>query len=91
MDWQILFAHSLVKTCILVMGNWSATLAKFHDPIRGIGMHRALRKRGHLLLKIDDYHTSRHCQEKTEKSFGESQTRDLGKEHNQPTVFSMDG
>ncbi|KAH8548742.1 hypothetical protein BGW37DRAFT_403702, partial [Umbelopsis sp. PMI_123] len=53
-------------------GNWSAATAKFHEPIRGIGMHRVFRKGGLRLLMIDEYNTSKHCtdcQETTLKNF----------------------
>ncbi|KAH8552694.1 hypothetical protein BGW37DRAFT_512844 [Umbelopsis sp. PMI_123] len=45
--------QSFGENCILVM--------TFHEPIRGIGMRRALRKRGITLLMIDEYMTSKHC------------------------------
>jgi hypothetical protein len=53
--------QSFGENCILVMGNWSAGNIAFHEPIRGIGMRRALRKRGITLLMIDEYMTSKHC------------------------------
>jgi hypothetical protein len=46
--------------CMLIMGNWSAGNTAFHEPIRGIGMRRALRKRGLTVLLIDEYMTSKH-------------------------------
>jgi hypothetical protein len=47
--------------CILVMGNWSAGNNAYHEPIRGVGMRRALRKRGMTVLMLDEYNTSKHC------------------------------
>jgi hypothetical protein len=59
---------SFGDNCILVMGNWSAGNAAFHEPIRGIGMRRALRKRGMTVLMLDEYNTSKHCPHCSEKS-----------------------
>ncbi|KAM3578690.1 hypothetical protein VKS41_008890 [Umbelopsis sp. WA50703] len=59
---------SFGDNCILVMGNWSAGNAKYHEPIRGFGMRRALRKRGMTVLMLDEYNTSKHCPHCSEKS-----------------------
>ena len=78
------------QNCILVMGNWSATMAKFHQLIRGIGMRRALRKRGFRLLMIDEYNTSRHCpdcQEKTLENFRRVPNPRPWQRQDQPTVI----
>jgi hypothetical protein len=71
------------QDCTLIMGNWSATTSKFHEPIRGIDMCRALRKRGLRLLMIDEYNTSRHCpvcQGKTLENFRRIPNPRLGEE-----------
>ena len=60
--------NSFGRNCVLIWGNWSATTTKFHEPIRGIGMRRALRKRGITILMLDEYNTSKHCPACTSKS-----------------------
>lgn len=49
------------QNCTLIMGNWSASMSKFNEPIRGLGMRRALRKRGPRVLMIDEYNASNYC------------------------------
>ncbi|KAL9551813.1 hypothetical protein MBANPS3_004084 [Mucor bainieri] len=44
-----------------VMGNWSAPMARYHEPIRGKGFRRLLRKNGLNVLLIDEYLTSQVC------------------------------
>jgi hypothetical protein len=53
--------RSFGDNSVLIMGNWSSGNNAFHEPIRGIGMRRALRKRGMTVLMLDEFMTSRHC------------------------------
>ncbi|KAJ2788993.1 hypothetical protein H4R20_007264, partial [Coemansia guatemalensis] len=46
---------------VLVMGDWSAPMARFHEPIKGIGMRRMLRKHGLEVVLIDEFKTSSIC------------------------------
>ncbi|KAI9335797.1 hypothetical protein BD770DRAFT_401968 [Pilaira anomala] len=34
------------KDCILILGNWSASRTRFHEPIKGNGLRNSLRKKG---------------------------------------------
>jgi hypothetical protein len=49
------------KDCILVMGDWAASNIKFHEPIRGKGMRRMLRKQGFPVHLIDEHKASSFC------------------------------
>ncbi|KAJ2546529.1 hypothetical protein EV175_005564, partial [Coemansia sp. RSA 1933] len=49
------------KDAVLVMGNWSAPMARFHEPIRGKGMCRMLQQQGFKVYLLDEYHTSKTC------------------------------
>ncbi|ORE04121.1 hypothetical protein BCV72DRAFT_180494, partial [Rhizopus microsporus var. microsporus] len=46
---------------MFVMGNWSAPHARYHEPIRGLGFRRLLKKHGFQVYLIDEYKTSRCC------------------------------
>jgi hypothetical protein len=46
---------------ILVLGDWSSGNAKFHEPIRGVGMRRTLRKHGFQVYLINEFKTSSVC------------------------------
>ncbi|KAJ2586185.1 hypothetical protein H4R99_008528, partial [Coemansia sp. RSA 1722] len=46
---------------ILVMGNWSAPNARFHAPIRGVGLRDMLRDHGFTVYLIDEFRTSITC------------------------------
>ena len=46
---------------VMVMGNWSAPNTKFHEPIRGLGFRRLLKKAGFQVYLIDEFKTSRCC------------------------------
>ncbi|KAJ2078153.1 hypothetical protein H4R24_004679 [Coemansia sp. RSA 988] len=48
---------------VLVMGNWSAPMVRYHEPIKGVGMRRMLRKHGLQVLLIDEFKTSSICPE----------------------------
>lgn len=52
---------NFAKDCILAMGDWTASNIKPHDPIRGKGMRRMLRKQGFSVHLIDEYKTSSFC------------------------------
>ena len=61
--------HRLAKTlrekfgddATLIMGNWSAPNQRYHEPVRGVGMRRQLRKMGFTIFLIDEYLTSSLC------------------------------
>ncbi|KAI8055234.1 hypothetical protein BDF22DRAFT_618639 [Syncephalis plumigaleata] len=44
-----------------VMGNWSAPHTKYHEPIRGIGFRRLLKRHGFKVFLIDEHKTSKCC------------------------------
>ncbi|KAI8384716.1 uncharacterized protein BYT42DRAFT_271939 [Radiomyces spectabilis] len=44
-----------------IMGNWSAPNVKFHEPIRGVGMRRMLKKQGFEVYLLDEFKTSSCC------------------------------
>ncbi|KAJ1770575.1 hypothetical protein IW140_003324 [Coemansia sp. RSA 1813] len=46
---------------VLVLGNWSAAMCKYHEPIRGVGMRRMLRKHGFEVYLLEEFHTSTFC------------------------------
>ncbi|KAJ2614122.1 hypothetical protein H4S08_001857 [Coemansia sp. RSA 1365] len=46
------------KDPVLVMGNWSPPMTRFHEPIKGVVMRRMLQKHGLRVLLIDEYKTS---------------------------------
>ncbi|KAJ2537582.1 hypothetical protein EV175_006679, partial [Coemansia sp. RSA 1933] len=41
------------KDAVLVMGNWSVPMARFHEPIRGKGMRKMLRQHGFQVYLLD--------------------------------------
>ncbi|KAJ2571419.1 hypothetical protein IW140_001599 [Coemansia sp. RSA 1813] len=45
----------------LVLGNWSTGMCKYHEPIRGVGMRRMLRKHGFKVYLLDEFRTSAFC------------------------------
>ncbi|KAI7897313.1 uncharacterized protein EV154DRAFT_573155 [Mucor mucedo] len=49
------------KDAIFVLRNWSAPNARYHEPIRGIGLRRLLLRNHLSLLLIDEFNTSRCC------------------------------
>ncbi|KAI7883370.1 uncharacterized protein EV154DRAFT_545503 [Mucor mucedo] len=49
------------KDAIFVLGNWSAPNARYHEPIRDIGLRRLLLRNHLSLLLIDEFNTSRCC------------------------------
>jgi len=46
---------------VLIMGDWSAKHQKYHEPIRGVGWRRLMRKAGFSVYLMDEFCTSRHC------------------------------
>ncbi|PHZ14529.1 uncharacterized protein RHIMIDRAFT_275382, partial [Rhizopus microsporus ATCC 52813] len=49
------------EDAVFVMGNWSAPHARYHEPIRGLGFRRLLKKHEFQVYLIDEYRTSRCC------------------------------
>ncbi|KAJ2500853.1 hypothetical protein GGH96_002374 [Coemansia sp. RSA 1972] len=43
------------------MGDWSAPMTKFHEPIRGKGWRRLLKRAGYEVYLIDEYLASKLC------------------------------
>ncbi|KAJ2090893.1 hypothetical protein IW138_002296 [Coemansia sp. RSA 986] len=59
-------AKSIRVTCddekpIVILGDWSAPMARYHEPIRGVGFRRMLRKKGCRIYLIDEFRTSKTC------------------------------
>ncbi|KAJ1770076.1 hypothetical protein IW140_004961 [Coemansia sp. RSA 1813] len=59
-------AKSIRATCndekpTVILGNWSAPMARYHEPIRGVGFRRILRKKGCQVYLIDEFRTSKAC------------------------------
>ncbi|KAJ1771762.1 hypothetical protein LPJ74_002065 [Coemansia sp. RSA 1843] len=59
-------AKSIRATCddenpTVILGNWSAPMARYHEPIRGVGFRRMLRKKGCQVYLIDEFRTSKTC------------------------------
>ncbi|KAJ1769898.1 hypothetical protein LPJ74_003619, partial [Coemansia sp. RSA 1843] len=59
-------AKSIQATCddekpTVILGNWSAPMARYHEPIRGVGFRRILRKKGCRVYLIDEFRTSKAC------------------------------
>ncbi|KAJ2661865.1 hypothetical protein IW148_003232 [Coemansia sp. RSA 1199] len=46
---------------LFIMGDWSAPMTKFHEPIRGKGWRRLLKRAGFEVYLIDEYLTSKLC------------------------------
>ncbi|KAJ2499196.1 hypothetical protein GGH96_003710 [Coemansia sp. RSA 1972] len=46
---------------IFIMGNWSASMTRFHAPIRGKGWRTLLKRAGFEVFLIDEYLTSKTC------------------------------
>ncbi|KAJ2481478.1 hypothetical protein IWW56_001699 [Coemansia sp. RSA 2131] len=49
------------QDAVFVMGNWSAPMAKFHEPISGKGWRTLLKRAGFDVYLIDEYLTSKTC------------------------------
>ncbi|ORE11642.1 hypothetical protein BCV72DRAFT_193162, partial [Rhizopus microsporus var. microsporus] len=47
------------EDAVFVMGNWFAPHARYHEPIRGFGFRRLLKKHGFQIYLVDEYKTSR--------------------------------
>ncbi|KAJ2666734.1 hypothetical protein IW148_000724 [Coemansia sp. RSA 1199] len=46
---------------VFIMGNWSAPMAKFHEPIQGKGWRTLLKRGGFDIYLIDEHLTSKTC------------------------------
>ncbi|KAJ2201495.1 Protein phosphatase PP2A regulatory subunit B [Coemansia sp. RSA 522] len=46
---------------IFIMGNWGAPMTRFHEPIRGKGWRRLLKRAGFEVYLIDEHRTSSLC------------------------------
>ncbi|KAJ2803269.1 hypothetical protein H4R21_002099 [Coemansia helicoidea] len=49
------------NNAVLIMGDWSAPHQSFHEPIRGKGMRKMLRRHGLTVYLVDEYMTSSLC------------------------------
>ncbi|KAI8058446.1 hypothetical protein BDF22DRAFT_598771, partial [Syncephalis plumigaleata] len=49
------------KDAVFVKGNWSAPHTKYHEPIRGVGFRRLLKRHGFKVFLIDEHKTSKCC------------------------------
>ncbi|KAJ2120283.1 hypothetical protein IW147_005199 [Coemansia sp. RSA 720] len=49
------------QDAVFVMGNWSAPMAKFHEPIRGKGWRTLLKRGGFTVYLINEHLTSSFC------------------------------
>ncbi|KAJ1892679.1 hypothetical protein LPJ81_005512 [Coemansia sp. IMI 209127] len=45
----------------VIIGNWSASMTRYHEPIRGRGMRRMLRHHKLKVVLIDEFRTSKTC------------------------------
>lgn len=48
---------------VFIMGNWSSPNTVFHEPTRGIGFRRLLKKNNFTVMLIDEFRTSKCCPE----------------------------
>ncbi|KAI9356462.1 hypothetical protein BD770DRAFT_458213 [Pilaira anomala] len=49
------------KDCILILGNWSSSRTRFHEPIKGNGLRNSLREEGFRVYLLDEFKTSSIC------------------------------
>ncbi|KAJ2503460.1 hypothetical protein GGH96_000250 [Coemansia sp. RSA 1972] len=49
------------QDAVFILGNWGASMAKFHEPIRGKGWRTLLKRAGFTVYLIDEYLTSKTC------------------------------
>ncbi|KAJ2865608.1 hypothetical protein GGH94_002125 [Coemansia aciculifera] len=49
------------KRLVMVCGNWSAPMARFHSPIRGRGWRKKFKKFGFRTYLFDEFRTSKTC------------------------------
>ncbi|KAJ1890295.1 hypothetical protein LPJ81_005961, partial [Coemansia sp. IMI 209127] len=45
----------------VILGNWSASMVRYHEPIRGRGMRHMLKRHKLKVVLIDEYRTSKTC------------------------------
>ncbi|KAJ2593860.1 hypothetical protein H4R99_005971 [Coemansia sp. RSA 1722] len=51
----------MVDDTVLVMGNWSAGMVRYHEPIRGKGWRKVLKQHGFRVYLIDEFRLSSIC------------------------------
>ncbi|KAJ2226577.1 hypothetical protein IWW45_007405, partial [Coemansia sp. RSA 485] len=51
----------MVDDTVLVMGNWSAGMVRYHEPIRGKGWRKVLKQHGFRVYLIDEFRSSSIC------------------------------
>ncbi|KAJ2495936.1 hypothetical protein GGH96_006158 [Coemansia sp. RSA 1972] len=49
------------RDAVFILGNWGASMAKFHEPIRGKGWRTLLKRAGFDVYLIDEHLTSKTC------------------------------
>ncbi|KAJ2352545.1 hypothetical protein GGH92_001199 [Coemansia sp. RSA 2673] len=49
------------RRLVMVCGNWSASMARFHAPIRGRGWRKKFKKFGFPMYLFDEFRTSKTC------------------------------
>ncbi|KAJ2095577.1 hypothetical protein IW146_005825 [Coemansia sp. RSA 922] len=49
------------KRLIMVCGNWSASMVRFHAPIRGRGWRKKFKRIGFSTYLFDEFRTSKTC------------------------------
>ncbi|KAJ2481728.1 hypothetical protein IWW56_001537 [Coemansia sp. RSA 2131] len=49
------------QDAVFILGNWSASMTRFHEPIRGKGWRTLLKRAGFDVYLIDEYLTSKTC------------------------------
>ncbi|KAJ2135626.1 hypothetical protein GGH17_002298 [Coemansia sp. RSA 788] len=49
------------QDAVFILGNWSASMTRFHEPIRGKGWRTLLKRGGFDVYLIDEYLTSKTC------------------------------
>ncbi|KAJ2059852.1 hypothetical protein GGI17_004125, partial [Coemansia sp. S146] len=87
------------KDSIIVVGNWSASMAKYHEPIQGKSWRDRFKRFGFTVYLINEFRTSCVCPEcdkpleafKTRQEgekFGEAQ--ELGRRHSQASSANSD-
>ncbi|KAI8878726.1 hypothetical protein K501DRAFT_258093 [Backusella circina FSU 941] len=50
-----------LNTNNLIVGNWTAPMARYHEPIKGKGMLKILQRSGFNIMLIDEFKTSTFC------------------------------
>jgi hypothetical protein len=55
------FKDKFGENAVMILGNWSAGMKKYYEPIRGVGMRRMLKKEGLTVYLLAEYKTSSFC------------------------------